>query len=128
MDQVFLMQYKGANLGFRRNDRSYVIGFLRKPDYIRAVKHASNLSDMKIVISEAEAQRAKALLHIEKRVNINHIGYDLEIITLNEFVAYPYKSNVNIALATDFSYETPKELVFDVEVIEVIEDHQSHKN
>jgi hypothetical protein len=115
MEHVFLMQYKGANLGFRKDDRSYVIGFLRKPDYIRAVKHASNLSDMKI-ISDGHAGR---LLHIEKRVNINHVKYDLEVITLTEFVAYPYKSNVNIALATDLSYETPKELVFDVEVIKI---------
>ena len=111
MEHVFLMQYKGANLGFRKDDRSYVIGFLRKPDYIRAIKHASNLSDIRIL--------GGRLLHIEKRVNINHLKYDLEVITLTEFVAYPYKSNVNIALATDFSYETPKELVFDVEVIKI---------
>lgn len=114
--KVYLINsHKNTQMGFHKDNKSYIIGFpnLDNAKYIK--KRTSSLSKYDINPKEhVDGHIYIADLQITKRICINDLPSTIKEVSLEDYLSYTLANNMNIIFAIDI--EETKD-TFDIESI-----------
>lgn len=102
-DRVYLINsHKQTQMGFHKDNKSYIIGFpsLNNARYVK--KQTSSLSKFDIKATEkVDSNIYIADLTITKRICINDLPSTIKEVTLEDYLSYTLANNMNIIFAID---------------------------
>lgn len=102
-DRVHLINsHKNTQMGFHKDNKSYIIGFpsLQNARYVK--KYTSSLSKFDIKVKEhVDAHIYIADLTITKRICINDLPSTIKEVSIEDYLSYTLANNMNIIFAID---------------------------
>lgn len=100
---VQVIQHKSFLLGCNKNGTTYVIGFLKSDDAMYVSRRASNLSVNRLHPS---------CIRLEKKININHTGYSIRHVPIEELADWRATKKLGIVVAHRLHAENTRELLY----------------
>lgn len=94
--------HKNTQMGFHKDNQSYVIGFpsLQNAKYVK--KQTSSLSKYDLNVKEHVDSNIYIVdLTITKRICINDLPSTIKEVTLEDYISYTLANNMNIIFAID---------------------------
>lgn len=101
--KVYLINsHKNTQMGFHKDNKSYIIGFPNQNNAKYVKKHTSSLSKYEIKIKEHVDEHIYiADLQITKRICINDLPSTIKEVFLEDYLSYTLANNMNIIFAID---------------------------
>lgn len=102
-DKVYLINsHKNTQMGFYKDNKSYIVGFPNLDNAKHVRKRTSSLSKFDINVKEhVDSHIYIADLQITKRMCINDLPSSIKEVSLEDYLTYTLANNMNIIFAID---------------------------
>lgn len=145
MGSVYLLRCGSSHLGFRRYNKSYIVGLPTKGMALHVKQGISGVPGAKpgcrsedwCVLKGTVAHTSQTddestvtigELHIQKRVSCSYAGApELEERSLEEFMLYPTQKNIGVVYGLEMTLENETEFRLESLIIDPVFDIQSYR-
>lgn len=141
MGNVYMLRCGKSHFGFRRYNKSYVIGLPNKRVALRIRNGISNVSNAKLAcdrewcaidgkgarVSEEEPTVSIGELVIQKKALCYSASPEIEAHDIEDFMLYPTKRNIGIVYGLVLLAENEREFRFESLIIDPVFDIHSYR-